>query len=304
MTAKTDPVLLQNKYISLEVLPEPGGKISSLVDRRTGREWLWKNPHLTIRQPVYGESYTKNIDFGGWDEIFPSISPVTLADGTKIPDHGELVFLPATVQQTGPHTLVTTWLGRAINTKFIRTITLEDSLVRVAYALESLQAQAVPYLWACHPLIALEPGMVLEVPTQRFLTRDTTPIPDLPITHLSSGGSRFDIADPQSDASVAAMAHKIFTTKGDVDSLKIEAADGGVLELSWDLETIPYLGLWLNLRGWSGCDVPPYFNLGIEPTTAPYDELLEAVESGCHRILAPGDVHRWSMQFRLNDHRS
>ena len=59
-----------NDLIRLEVLPECGGKIRSLVDRRTGREWMWRNPNLPQRLPEYAQNFERELDTGGWDELF------------------------------------------------------------------------------------------------------------------------------------------------------------------------------------------------------------------------------------------
>lgn len=273
--------------------------MASLVDRKTGREWLWQNPHLTMRLPVYGESYTENIDFGGWDEMFPSISPARLADGTDIPDHGDLVGLAAEVQAIDDHSFDTIWHVRSVPARFTRRITLQGASIQVDYSLESMHEQPIPYLWACHPLIALESGMSLEVPTQKWQSQATGETADLPMNLPSSAGSCIDIDDPELNTALSPFAQKIFTTKGAVSELKLNAPDGSALLVTWDIETLPYLGIWLNLRGWSGCGSAPYLNLGIEPTTAPHDDLLEAMKEDQQRQLAPGEIHRWSMRLSL-----
>ena len=42
-------ISLANESLSLEILPSVGGKISSLIDRSSGQEWLWTNPWLPLR---------------------------------------------------------------------------------------------------------------------------------------------------------------------------------------------------------------------------------------------------------------
>jgi hypothetical protein len=88
------PVTLENEHLSLEILPDCGGKIRSIVNRRTGRDWLWHNPHIAQVVPEYGQPYVMDLDTGGWDELFPSVLPGAFADGTSVPDHGDLVGLP------------------------------------------------------------------------------------------------------------------------------------------------------------------------------------------------------------------
>ena len=83
---------LFNEALSLEILPVVGGKIASLFDKANGQEWLWTNPWLSLRDPAYGESYVGELDFGGWDEIFPSVDPcrISTPNGEAlVPDHGD-----------------------------------------------------------------------------------------------------------------------------------------------------------------------------------------------------------------------
>jgi hypothetical protein len=55
-------VRLENERMSVSLLPEAGGKIAELIDRRSGRNWLWQNQHLPIRRPVYGSDYGRELD--------------------------------------------------------------------------------------------------------------------------------------------------------------------------------------------------------------------------------------------------
>ena len=88
-------IRLENERVSVSLLPEAGGKIAEFIDRRSSRNWLWQNPHLPMRRPVYGSDYGRELDSGGWDEILFSTSPceIGLPDGTQhsVPDHGDLV---------------------------------------------------------------------------------------------------------------------------------------------------------------------------------------------------------------------
>lgn len=84
---------LANGLISLTFIPELGGKLSSLRDLRSGREWLWTNEHLPYQKPTGSNSYV-NADTGGWDECFPTVAPCSYPlepwQGIPLPDHGEL----------------------------------------------------------------------------------------------------------------------------------------------------------------------------------------------------------------------
>lgn len=296
----TPRIITSNKFISVETAPELAGKITSLRDAATGHEWLWTNPHLKLRQPVYGESYVEKIDFGGWDEIFPTVSPVTLADGTEIPDHGDLVFLPAEVLEQSDTALTLRWTTRCYACSFTRRIELEGDSMKVDYVLESHSDKSLPYLWASHPLVALEDGMILELPSDDLDVLDTGgKLKDL-IPPQSSGDShRFTIHDPAL-GECAAGAAKIFSQPGEVTWFALHRKQGGTLRMQWDGEDCPYFGFWLNQRGWSGCGSEPYFNIGLEPTTAPFDDLNDAIQAGLHRVLEPGAVRKWSVRVQVS----
>ncbi len=87
---------MENSWIKAIIVPSLGGKIASLIDLQTNREWLWKNPDLEPVAPVHASSYLRHL--GGWDECFPSISETRFPCGSwkdiVIPDHGEIWSLP------------------------------------------------------------------------------------------------------------------------------------------------------------------------------------------------------------------
>jgi galactose mutarotase-like enzyme len=264
--------------------------MTSLVDRRSGREWLWKNPYLAARAPVYGDSYTEKLDGGGWDEILPSVSPCRLANGSAIPDHGDIVCLPACVVSATKDQLVLSTDLQSLPLRFSRELRLHGSQLKIQYTLESLADHAVPYLWAAHPLFALEPGMEITGTQGIYLhtaaeigkpTELPGPIPD------------FHSPDFQPFAS------KRFSTAGSLNRIGLRHPCGSAIELSWDRGEIPHLGLWLNLGAWSGCGSPPYFNLGIEPTTSPHESLADAIQDGSAIILRAGKKSQWSLTFEL-----
>jgi len=128
-------IILQNHRLSLTVLPELGGKISSLFDKENERECFWLNPHLPMAAPEYGDSYIEKLDSGGWDEIFPAVEPCTLVEKFTIPDHGDLVQLPWEVISQDEGSVTMRVITRAYPTSFERRISLDDNVVKMEYTL-------------------------------------------------------------------------------------------------------------------------------------------------------------------------
>lgn len=56
---------IKSSQLELVFEPEQGGKWRSLKDRRSGREWLWHNPHLERTPLHYGDSFVEQHDTGG-----------------------------------------------------------------------------------------------------------------------------------------------------------------------------------------------------------------------------------------------
>jgi hypothetical protein len=70
--------------------------------------------------------------------------------------------------------------------------------------------------------------------------------------------------------------------------------------LHYDPQELPWLGLWINNGGWSGCDSEPYLNLGLEPTTAAFDCVAQAMDNGAISWLQPGETRDWALAVEMH----
>jgi len=313
-------VRLENERMSVSLLPEAGGKIAELIDRQSGRNWLWQNQHLPIRRPVYGSDYGRELDSGGWDEILFSTSPceVGLPDGTQhgIPDHGDLVGQMWTVEKTaaldsGSAVCHLATAGRAFDYQWSRAAILdaERPLLTLEYSLENTGNSPWPWAWCAHPLIAVERGMRIELPTgQEFRVADLKSSnlsqlsgefawPRLP----SCDRSEIDLsASFESDSEPDRFAAKLFVKSASPGAVSVSTANGAErLSFRYDEREIPWLGLWINNRGWSGCGSQPHLNLGLEPSTSPCESLAEAIAEDLVEHLESGKVRTWSLSIEV-----
>src|ERR1041385_3849854 len=80
---------LANNEIELGVVPELGGRIVSLKNLRTRREWLWHplGGRKLFRNQA-GDSFERS-PLVGMDECLPTIAPCSWQQ-RNLPDHGEL----------------------------------------------------------------------------------------------------------------------------------------------------------------------------------------------------------------------
>jgi galactose mutarotase-like enzyme len=312
-------VILQNDAMRVAVIPEIGGKIISLVSRRTGREWLWKNPYLPLRKPPLDATDFGAFDAGGWDEVFPTVNPCRVPNSAwgnrTLTDHGELWYRPwqivaaNTDSQTGA-TLTLAVDDPQLPFRFERTLTLAAGMgsLTASYSLVNRSTRPLPFIWAAHPLLAIEPGELICLPTGTRLrltcniglklAADATVLA-WPMIPLASGDS-LDISRVGDQSECYAV--KLFAENvadGAIEIVNRNRTE--VLRLSSETNRASHIGLWLNYGAWSGANGAPYYNAGIEPTTFPADDLNVATSHKTMAQLAPGSTRQWAftVSFRL-----
>ena len=299
--------VLENEGVSVAVVPELGAKIVSIRDRRSGREWLWQNPHVPLRAAAPDADYG-DYDLSGWDECFPSVGNVVIPDGPwagrSTGDHGEIWCRPADVT-FGAGRMIARMRGARFPYELRREIVLADGLddsriIRIEYELQVHGDAALPALWAAHALFALEPGMRIEFPpgtTFRVRSHDCRlgaydtvfPWPVAP-----GSGEPVDLSvveDPH-----AGWHAKLFTEFLPEPWARLHAPGGG--DLTLEFPDTPHIGLWINYGSIGGKGQPPHANLGVEPTSSPAEHPIEARERGLPAEFS--GVARWSVTVRIN----
>ena len=81
---------IENDFLKVEIIPELGGRISSLIYKKSKKDWVWKNPNLKVGKVPDAKNYDDNWQ-GGWEELFPNDAVENFSWG-KGHDHGELWF--------------------------------------------------------------------------------------------------------------------------------------------------------------------------------------------------------------------
>ena len=315
-----DIVRLQNDRVDIAIVPQAGGKIFDLIDRRSGRNWLWKNPHIPISVAQRGSDFGKQLDSGGWDEVLLSVRPGRIRTASEhiaaIPDHGDLLASNWTVEKLqldANNDLVCDMAatGVAARYRFERRMRIADNsaVVEISYVLRNEGDEALPSYWCAHPLLAIEPDSVIDIAGNRPLRVDDAETrawcceeteQRWPKLVLRDGESHDLSQSFASNAARRTFASKIYVRSPHNGSASVLLKDGARLTFRFDPEELPWLGLWINNGAWSGCGSEPYTNLGLEPATSPYDCINEAIENDAVAWLQPGAERRWSLTVEMD----
>jgi galactose mutarotase-like enzyme len=293
-------LLLSDEQLEVRVLPSHGGKIVGLVDRQTGRDWLWKNPYLESVFPAPGDDFVMEHDTGGFDECFPAVSegpyPVAPWQDRRIPDHGELWAVPWGVERTEEGLLMVA-RTTAFPVCFERRISLRQGCLRLDYRASNPTEHPFPFIWSAHPLFALEEGMRIDLPeghalevfgSDRLGERHTLVswphAAGLDLSRTERKGWSAKLAGPSPERGWVGLTQNDRT-----------------LRLTYDPAQVTDIGLWLNMGGW--CPLPgkePYFNLGLEPCIGWGDDLAYAVSKRLsHGVLPPHGERRWVLELKF-----
>jgi hypothetical protein len=272
-----------------------GGKITSLVNVRNGREWL-VSARRTVHRPAAESRMFGSDEAYGWDEMFPSILACFNAEWWgEVPDHGELWWRDWQLEVCDPSYVSLVASGQ--DWVFRRALRLAHGRLTCSYILENLSLGAIPFMWSMHPILAvLEGDSIVGVHGTTTVSGvwDGTVVsehresvwPSLP------GMVEGDLSTVSCWDGTTCL--KIYAGPFEPgDRVSVGSQDDWV-SFHFCGDVVRYLGIYLNYGGWpaAGSDL---YQIGIEPTTAPVDHLREATETHQERILPSATSVSWDV---------
>jgi galactose mutarotase-like enzyme len=311
LVAGLPAIALREGELEAVVVPSAGMRVTNLR-RPRGREWLWRSDQIALAPPGAGRSYVDTADSGGWDECFPTVAPSPIpgapAGAPELPDHGELwaaAWQSSVYEHAGGTTLSASATGRLLPYELQRdaTVVRDEPVIRLRYRLRHLGDTPFPWTWSAHPLLNVQSGSELELPTVQQVRLDAVHgRSDLARNDIVSwpagiGGEAERFRFPENGG----WAVKCFGDIGESGRMTlIDPRQGERLTMQVRPTEVPQVGLWINCRGWAPPGRTPYYNLGLEPCIGAPDRLADAVEEwGLAQTLTPGQERGWEVEVRL-----
>ncbi len=296
-------VILENEELRLTLVPESGGKMASLVYQPDDKELLWQNPEEKFQAVEYGQSFAEG-EAAGFDDMFPNINECFYPDnpwkGTALPDHGEVWSLPweSRIRKDCVELEVS---GIRLPYRLKKTLSLRDSMVRIAYRLENPTPFPMTFVYATHPLFNVDQGDFLRIPAGMNRVVNAVPSKMLPAygkeyaypETLAGGEALIDLStvNPKNDSYL-----KYYFSDANPEgwcSLRREKA-GLEIRMDYSQEVLPFLGIWINEGGWGD-----QYNLALEPASAPMDDPVAARSWGHESFIDVNSVLEWQIDIDI-----
>ncbi len=302
-----DAWTLENDALRLTFLPGYACKMASLINKKTGREWLFQSNNDTLRVPEYGASFAE-YDSSGFDEVFPSIDACPYPDGSwhgmPIPDHGEVWAMPwESIHSPDDLAAKAIVKSQTLPYVFSKNIMLRNNEVLFEYRVENTSDEDFKFIWTPHCLLACSPATRLLIPenltevmTVEHSSKRLGPwgtrhaYPQTTDVH----GLKMDLAATE-PRTVRNCEKFYFTQPNTAGWCGIEHTDTGEkLIYTYDADKVPYLGVWKTQGGYRGD-----YNLALEPCTGVYDDLYVASKIRRVAVVGPKSTYEWTFKMTV-----
>ncbi|BBI32304.1 aldose epimerase family protein [Cohnella abietis] len=282
--------IMESDDIKLELVPELGAKIVSIVYKQSGKEWLLDPGKRSLEKPDPASRFV-DCDMSGWDECFPTIDYCVIDQEQPIalPDHGEVWSL-AWHCEADNESITCTVDGVCLPYKLSRRITfLSANQIRMSYHVENKGTASLPFLWVPHPQFQVSEKT-------RILLPDS--IKDMLCIYGGkklSAGVKYDWTEHDLVLPEPVGDGRKFYAEGNVSEgwcgLQGEET-GDFLLMSVCPDAVPYLGIWID----EGL-VNDRSAIALEPSIGYYDSLSRALGNGTAHILKPAEAFEWSLDL-------
>jgi len=297
-------IVLESTKIRAEFLPDPGGKLSSLINKETGYEYLVQRENVTYRDQPFNGVYVDG-ECSGFDDMFPTIDKCKYENepwkGVDMADHGEVWSLPWEYEED-KFALAMSVKGMHFPYKLGKNIYFKnENSLRLDYTLTNNSPFDFEFLWAGHFMINILEGTKVLVPDdcKKVVTILTNgegsygDIKDWPFFKDKYGNNyRADISRSKD---VLGFEKYYFINRLKVGWCELKYPDNkNKLKISFPVTTVPYLGILMNEGGWDNL-----YNIFIEPCSVCYDRPDVAKKYGQVSKVEALGTYSWYIEIMI-----
>jgi hypothetical protein len=297
-------IVLESTKMRAEFLANPGGKLTSLINKETGYEFLVQRKNEIYRDQPFGGVFV-DAECSGFDDMFPTIDSCKYEkepwEGVEMADHGEVWSLPweYSVDKLSLHMSVH---GVRFPYKLEKVIRFSsvNSLI-IDYTLTNYSPFEFEFLWAGHLMINIEVGTKLIVPEDcrqavTILTNGPRAYGDIiDWPHFRDKNGQNYMADICAPKEVGRFEKYYFTNRLKDGWCRLHYPDNkNKLEVSFPVNSVPYLGILMNEGGWDDL-----YNIIIEPCTVCYDRPDVAKKYGQVSKIEASGIYRWHIGISI-----
>jgi hypothetical protein len=294
------PIRIENDAIRMDVWPQFGGKVSSIVDKADQFELMFTYPTELPENPSYDAAYVDHW-YCGWDECFPAVGagayPLHPYKGVPVPDHGELWGIPTSTAVPAKDGITTVWHGLRFGYRLTRKLYLQESAVIAEYSLTNVSPFEFRFVWAQHGLMS----MALPV---EFGMGD---VRQFRLSHDHEGtviDREFEWPREPGGEDLSKLAGlparrgwKSFSVEPISSEIEVRYPGRGrsvKMSFSSDDGMAAYWGIWIGTGGWGG-----HNHFAIEPTTGHYDQLDRSIQDDSAARVAGFGRRDWAIKWVL-----
>ena len=286
-------VILENEFIRATILIDCGAKIFELIHKPTGRDFLFHNPRVEPRLPIFGAN-VDNWWAGGIDELLPTGAACTYK-GEEYGYHGELWPLAwnhdvtsRSQSEVAVHLWRTTIISPFLVEKWIY-LREAERILHFHHKVTNLSGANVEFNWGIHPALAVNPNCRIDLPAEDVFVERSSPD-----DHLGKRGATYKWPYATDEEGHKVNMRQVLSEQAGTDNYHyVTKLTDGWLALT-DTVTKEGFGMvfpkdvfkaiwyWACFGGWRGL-----YCVALEPWTGYPDKLSEAVENGVFAQLGP-----------------
>lgn len=299
------PLYLENKFLRVTVYPEEGGRIASIRYKLSDTEFLLQAKNHGV-PPMQGMAARfQDGACAGIEECLPSVG---LCDdetsGGPVPDHGDFWQIPWTIQgDATPSYVCLTATGFSRPLHFEKKVWLQESALYSTCTVTNIGKDPHSFLYACHPLFAIDAGDVIVLPHEvKSLRLHSSKNDRLGHANVHIPWPHFLTNDlSRTLAAESGVAEMLYTDKLKTGRCGLYRARSRVgISLHFNPSCLPYVGLWLCYGGWPDDSSTKQYAIALEPTTSPHGSLKQALQCGDATLLGARKEAQWTIRFQLS----